>query len=100
MSASATRRAVRRRDAEMNCKADQRQRTLWPWLTMILAAALCLNPFGLEILQLAFNSGEALSRNIWQPIVFAGMLLLIVCAVLEWWVRRRLRRKPLGLEGQ
>jgi hypothetical protein len=40
-------------------------RTRWPWITALLAAAVVLNPIGLDIFYSAFLSGEQLSRNIW-----------------------------------
>ncbi len=61
----------------------------WPWITMLLAAVAALNPLGLDIIHAAFFSGEQLSRNIWQPIVYGVALILLVLIALEWWVRRR-----------
>ncbi len=59
-----------------------------PWITLVLAA---LNPVGLEFLRSAFWSGEQLSRNIAQPIVFTGIAILIALAALEMLVQYRLR---------
>jgi hypothetical protein len=62
----------------------------WPWITMLLTAAVALNPLGLDIIETAFFSGEALSRNIWQPIVLCAAAIFAVLIGLEWWIRRRL----------
>ena len=59
-------------------------RTRWPWVSTVLAILLVINPLGVDLIAAAFFSGEALSRNIWGPIVLsatAGMALMIL---LEW----------------
>ncbi len=69
----------------------------WPWFTILLTAILGLNPFGLDILHAAFISGEQLSRNLWQPLVFAAISALLLLALLEWFVRRLiLKRRARG----
>jgi len=55
---------------------------------MLLAIVLVLNPVVLDILYTAFFSSEALSRNIWQPIVLTGIAALIATGSLEWFFRR------------
>lgn len=62
-----------------------------PWITFVIAAIAALNPVGLEFLRNAFWSGEQLSRNIAQPIVFAGIAILIAFAVLEMLIKYWLR---------
>jgi len=64
-------------------------RTRWPWVTVLLAAAVVLNPIGLDIFYRAFLSGEQLSRNIWGPIAWIGIALLALTALLEWIFRTR-----------
>jgi hypothetical protein len=54
---------------------------------MLLAAVVALNPLGLDIIYAAFFSGEALSRNIWGPIVLIGIATGLLVAVLEWRIR-------------
>jgi hypothetical protein len=61
----------------------------WPWITMLLAAVVALNPLGLDIVDAAFFSGEQLSRSIWRPIAIAAGLVLLLLIALEWWVRKR-----------
>jgi len=61
----------------------------WPWITMLPVAVAVLNPLGLDIIQTAFFSGEALSRNIWQPIVLCAAAIFAVLIGLEWWIRKR-----------
>ena len=52
-------------------------RTRWPWISLLLGAVVALNPIGLDFLHSAFLSGEQLSRNIAQPIVFSGLAILV-----------------------
>jgi hypothetical protein len=59
-------------------------RTRWPWITALLAAAVVLNPIGLDIIYSAFLSGEQLSRNIWGSIALIGMAILAMIVLLEW----------------
>jgi hypothetical protein len=59
-------------------------RTRWPWITALLAAAVMLNPIGLDIFYSAFLSGEQLSRNIWGSIAWTGIALLALIVLLEW----------------
>ena len=60
----------------------------WPWITMIIAAAVALSPPGHGMLYLAFLSNEQLSNNIAQPLFAMTVVSLLVVAALEWWVRR------------
>ena len=69
------------------CSEDAVKR--WPWITVLLAAVAALNPLGLDIIQTVFFSGEALARNIWQPIVLCAAAIFAVLIGLEWWIRRR-----------
>ncbi len=62
-------------------------RTRWPWISLLLAAILALNPLGIDVTRAAFLSGESLSRGIWGPIVLAGAVVMILSAVLEWGIR-------------
>ena len=62
-------------------------RTRWPWITVLLAAAVVLNPIGLDIFYSAFLSGEQLSRNIWGSIAWTGIALLALIVLLEWILR-------------
>jgi hypothetical protein len=61
--------------------------TQWPWVSMLLAVVLALNPIGLDVIYAAFFSGEALSRNIWGPIALTGMVITALVTVLEWRTR-------------
>ncbi len=62
-----------------------------PWITSALALVAALNPIGLEFLRSAFWSGEQLSRNIAQPIVYTAIGVLIALAILETLVKYWLR---------
>jgi hypothetical protein len=64
---------------------------------MLLAAALVLNPLGLDVLNTAFLSNEQLSRSIWQPIALIAIGILLALSILERFLRalvlkRRARR--------
>ncbi len=54
---------------------------------MLLAAFLAFNPVGVGIIGAAFLSGEALSLNIWGPIVLTGMAIAALIVLLEWRLR-------------
>jgi hypothetical protein len=75
-------------------------RTQWPWISILLALLLAINPLGIDLISAAFFSGEALSRNIWGPIVLlaiAGMALMIL---LEWRLRVFIfKRRARGTAG-
>ena len=62
-------------------------KTSWPWISLLLAAIVALNPVGLDFLRSAFLASEALTRNIAQPIVLAAAAILVLAGVTEWLVR-------------
>ena len=62
-------------------------RTRWPWISLLLAIMVIVSPPGREIIHNAFFSGEQLSRNIAQPILFTGVSIMILLGALEWLVR-------------
>ena len=59
----------------------------WPWISILLGVLAAASPVGQELIQDAFFSGEALSRNIAQPLFFMGLALLALIAAAEWLVR-------------
>jgi hypothetical protein len=65
----------------------------WPWITLVLVAVVMLTPFGRDFVYSAFFSGEQLSRNIAQPIVFSGFAIALLLAALEWWIRRVISKR-------
>ena len=67
-------------------------RTRWPWISLLLSAALVLNPVGLDLLHSAFFAGEQLARNIAQPIVLTAVATMAVVVGLEWLVRSLIAR--------
>ena len=62
-------------------------RTRWPWISLLLTAAVALNPIGFDFLRSAFFAGEQLARNIAQPIVLTALGILALTGALEWLVR-------------
>jgi hypothetical protein len=67
----------------------------WPWITVLMAVALAVFPVGQNFIYLAFFSGEQLSRNIAQPIVFTALAVVVLLVALEWWVRRIMHKRRL-----
>ena len=63
---------------------------------MLIAAIVALNPLGLDAIYAAFFANEALSRNIWRPIVLTGGTIAALIALLEWRIRKFIinRRAP------
>jgi hypothetical protein len=59
----------------------------WPWISALLGAVVILTPPGREILHDAFFASEAISRNIAQFLVYAGLAILVLMGLLEWLVR-------------
>ena len=65
----------------------------WPWITLMLVAVVLLTPVGRDFIYSAFFSGEQLSRNIAQPIVFSAFVVALLLAALEWWIRRIISKR-------
>jgi len=57
---------------------------------MCIGLLAALSPPGRDLLWSALVSGEQLSRNIARPIVLCGAAALLVLALAEYLVRRRL----------
>jgi hypothetical protein len=68
-----------------------------PWIFGFITVAVAVVPPGRDLIEGAFFSGEALTRNIARPIVMVGFGTLAIFIVLEWWLRSVLyrRRHPL-----
>lgn len=69
-----------------------------PWITLLAAAILTLNPLGREIVgsALRFSPTDWL-REVWLLVVLIGVAVLVVMGCLEAWYRgRRLRAKAAG----
>jgi hypothetical protein len=72
-------------------------KTSWPWISLLLAAIVALNPVGLDFLRSAFLASEALTRNIARPIVLAVAAIMVLAAVTEWLVRAfAMKRRARG----
>ena len=55
---------------------------------MLLAAAIALNPLGIDVIHAAFFASESLSRSIWGPIALTGMAIIALIVLLEWGIRK------------
>ena len=80
-------------DNKRQCRRTS-PRARWPWITTALAAILVLNPIGLEVLYLAFLSGEALSGNIARPLVLTAGCILAFIGFLEHLMWKAINSKP------
>ncbi len=60
-------------------------KTRWPWIS--ISMILTLNPLGLDVIRSAFFAGEALSRDIWRPIVLTVLAAMVLVMLSEWLVR-------------
>lgn len=67
--------------------------TRWPWISLLLAILVVISPAGREIIHDAFYSGEGLSRNIAQFLIYIGLGIAAVIAALEWLVRLIISRR-------
>jgi hypothetical protein len=82
---------VRRRHLQV---AGEDDLTLWPWVTTVVAAFVILSPPGLTVLQAALK--RTAGDMMWQFVlsVTLGVALgLIVMAVVEYCIRRRIARR-------
>ena len=67
--------------------------TRWPWISILLAAALAFNPLGLDFLRSAVFAGEQLTRDIARPLVLAAAVALALLALIERLMRIFLSRR-------
>ena len=70
-------------------------------MSTLLAAVIALNPLAIDVIHAAFFTNEALSRNIWGPIVLTGMTIMALIVLLKWGTRkfiisRRARRTAIS----
>lgn len=65
----------------------------WPWITGLIAALILLNPFSFDLINAAFFSNEALSRNIAQPLLMMVLGVLALLIACEWLIRMLLARR-------
>ena len=71
--------------------------TRWPWISILISLVLTLNPLGLDIVGSAFFASEALSRDIWRPIVLVIVAIMASVVLSEWLIRTRiLNRRVRG----
>jgi len=65
----------------------------WPWISLLLAVLVLISPLGRDILHDAFFSGEGLSRNIAQFVLWIGLAFLVLIAAIEWLIRMIISRR-------
>lgn len=63
---------------------------------MVLSAVMALNPLGIDVIRAAFFSSEALSRDIWRPIVLIGIAIAALIVLLEWGIRKFITSRRTG----
>jgi len=67
--------------------------TRWPWISLLLAVLVVISPLGREIIHDAFYSGEGLSRNIAQALIYIALGVAAAMIALEWLVRLIISRR-------
>ena len=65
----------------------------WPWISLLLVAAVVISPVGQDFIYSAFFSGEQLSRNVAQPIFFIALAVAAGVVLLEWWIRQIVNKR-------
>lgn len=73
-------------------------KTRLPWITTTIAAALALNPRGLEIFHSAFLVGEGLERGIWQPLYLTAVAVAALAIAAEALIREVVYRRSRARE--
>jgi hypothetical protein len=63
-------------------------KTSWPWITMLGAAAVALNPIGYDIVYNAYNSGEQLARSLGQLVVYCALGIAAGAGLIEFGIRK------------
>ena len=69
--------------------------TRWPWVSILLAVLVAVSPLGQDVIHDGFFSGEALSRNIAQPLFFMGLGFFVLIGAAEWLVRLRISKRRI-----
>ncbi len=65
-------------------------RMLWPWFTITLACSLALNRGGLDLIGSVFRQSPTdWLVGLWTLILAIACGVLLVLALIEWWLRRR-----------
>ncbi|HET7886245.1 MAG TPA: hypothetical protein VFL62_08475 [Bradyrhizobium sp.] len=67
----------------------------WPWISIVLIVVVVASPLGQEVIHDGFFSGEALSRNIAQPLFFMGLGFFVLIGAAEWLVRLRISKRRM-----
>jgi hypothetical protein len=68
----------------------------WPWITLALALALAINPFGQDLIHSAFFSGEQLARTLSQLVLYCGLGGLAGLVLIESGIRYYIHRRRAG----
>jgi hypothetical protein len=67
--------------------------SLVPWITLAATAVLFISPFGRDVIDSSFYSGEQLARTIGQFLLMCISGGALALAAIEWGVRFWLRRR-------
>jgi hypothetical protein len=62
-------------------------RTHWPWISMLLAGLLAVNPVSIGIISIELFSDEPFSLGVWGPIALIGIAVMALIVLLEWRIR-------------
>jgi hypothetical protein len=70
--------------------------TLWPWISLIVAAVAVVSPFGQDLIHTSFFSGEQLARDLSQLLlyIFTGSAVALIAleCLIRWLL---LRKRPM-----
>ncbi len=70
--------------------------TLWPWVTTVTPGLVVLNPIGLAVLSAALSSsGSDFMRQYFAMAAAVVAGILVVAALIECYIRRRILRRRL-----
>ena len=67
----------------------------WPWILLLLVAAIAVSPIGQDFIYSAFFSNEQWSRIIVQPIALMALAFAGMVVLLEWWIGRMVPKPPV-----
>lgn len=71
----------------------------WPWFTLAIAVLAISNPLGIAIVRSVLNPASADElTQFWRTAVLVALASVAIMAVVEWFVRKRLRARREALK--